>query len=75
MRRDHARLATIWLLVAVPTHLGRSVLGARTNPRLMTGWLRSSRPSASQEAKYRDIEYVVKITTRTADRQSPDRSH
>jgi thiol-disulfide isomerase/thioredoxin len=28
----------------------------------------------AQEAKYRDIEYVVKITTRAADRQSPDQS-
>jgi hypothetical protein len=26
-----------------------------------------------QEAKYRDIEYVVKITTRAPDRHDPDR--
>jgi hypothetical protein len=75
-RRNHLRLPTGWLLAAALIHLGRSVLGA-DEPRADA---RNDRMAAvvaavrAQEAKYRDIEYVVKITTRAADRQSPDQA-
>src|SRR5437867_1869537 len=76
MRRNHLGLPTGWLLAAALIHLGRSVLGAdESRADARDDWMAAVVAAVrAQEAKYRDIEYVVKITTRTADRQSPDRA-
>src|SRR5262245_33154131 len=71
--RDRLRMPARWLIVAALLHPGLASLGAgesRADDR-MAAIVADVR---AQEAKYRDIEYIVKITTRAADRQAPDRS-
>ncbi len=76
MRRNRHRLPNSWLLAAVLFHLGQMGLGAAESSgdddqeKHMIAIVAAVR---AEEAKYRDIEYLVKITTRAADRQSPER--
>ena len=73
-RRNRHALPNSCILAAVLFHLGQVARG-RLNPAvMMTRRMRMIAIVAAlrtEEAKYRDIEYVVKITTRAADRQAP----
>ena len=71
--RDRRGLPARWLLAAALLQTSLATLRAeesRADDR-MAAIVADVR---AQEAKYRDIEYIVKITTRQADRQAPDRS-
>ncbi len=70
MHRDRLGWPTAWLVAAVLLQSGRAAaVGARADDRMapIVAEVRT------QEAKYRDIEYIVKSTIREADPKAPDR--
>jgi hypothetical protein len=75
--RDRPAWPTAWLLAAAMLQPGLAPAvavakapQARADDR-MAGIVASAR---AQEAKYRDIEYIAKITTRQADPRAPERA-
>ncbi len=70
MHRERLGWPTAWLVAAVLLQSGRAAaLDARADDRMapIVAEVRA------QEAKYRDIEYIVKSTIREADPKAPDR--
>jgi thiol-disulfide isomerase/thioredoxin len=74
MGTNRLGLSRVWILTAellllVQVGLRADDAGAAAEDKRMSAIIEALR---AEEAKYREIEYVVKITTREADRQPPE---
>ncbi len=70
--RDRPVSPAAWLLAAALLQPGLAIPAAEES-RADDRMAKIVAEVRAQEARYKDIEYVVKITTRQADRQAPDR--